>query len=185
MGEERRKKNRCRSLHSQAEPLPPKKEKKNKNLVSASFQSEWKRFPSLVQKKRRLQRWKWDKNKKKSLWRLESSTLPCVSFRALERLKPMQETAWSSGGRAAGGRAFSLSLGSDGQICSFAGKVMNYSYSRFCSDVPKQRKSFYICASIEGFSMPSSGSLLCSIRYWRLTVELSVSHGGRRWKVHT
>lgn len=40
----------------------------------------------------------------KSLWRLDSSTLPCVSFRALERLNQWRRQLDSSGGRAAGGQ---------------------------------------------------------------------------------
>lgn len=63
----------------------------------------------------------------KSLWRLESSTLPCVSFRALECLNQCRRQLEAVGGElqrggGGGGRRSSLSLGSYGQICSFVEK---------------------------------------------------------------
>lgn len=85
--------------------------KQKKNLVSASFQF----FPLLFKKrkKRGLQQWKWDKNKKKGLWRLESSTLPCVSFRALECLNQCRRQLEAVGDELqGGGPASSLSPGS-------------------------------------------------------------------------
>lgn len=47
----RGEKNRRRTLHSQAKPLPLKKQKK-KNLVSASFPKEWKSFSLSCLKKK-------------------------------------------------------------------------------------------------------------------------------------
>lgn len=112
----RGEKNTRRTLHSRAKPLPLKKKNKKKDLVSASFQNEWKSFSLSCLKKRKekrgLQQWKWDKNKKKGLWRLESSTLPCVSFRTLECLNQCRRQLEAVGDELQGGAASSLSPGS-------------------------------------------------------------------------
>lgn len=93
--------------------------RKKKNLVSASFQAEWKSFPSLVQE-RGLQQWKWDKNKKSVEIRVFHP--PLRLFQSTWTPEPMQETAQGSGGRAAGGQP-SVSLCSSGQICSLVEKL--------------------------------------------------------------
>ncbi len=99
----RGEKNRRRTLHSQAKPLPQKK----KSLVSASFLNEWKSFPSLVEKKEGFS--SGSETKIKSLWRLEPSTLPCVSFRALERLNQWRRQLEAVGDELQGASLQSLS----------------------------------------------------------------------------
>lgn len=53
--------------------------------------------------KRGLQQWKWDKTKKKSA-EIRVFHPPLCLFQSTWMPEPMQETAWSSGGRAAGGQ---------------------------------------------------------------------------------
>lgn len=79
-----------------------------KSLVSASFLNEWESFPSLLflflfLKKEGFSKWKWDKNKKKKSAEIRVFHPPLCLFQSTWMPEPMQETAWSSGGRAAGG----------------------------------------------------------------------------------
>lgn len=131
MGEKRREKkkgvkNRRRTLHSQTKPLPRKK----KALLVPLFKMNRSISLSCLKQKSGLQQWKWDKNlkKKKSLCRLESSTLPCVSFRALERLNQCRRQLEAVGEELQGASLQSLSgeMWTDRFICR---KVMNFSYS--------------------------------------------------------
>lgn len=82
--------------------------KQNKNLVSAPFQNEWKSFP-LWSNKKRASAVEVRQKLKKSLWRLESSTLPCVSFRALECLNQCRRQLEAVGDELQGGSLQSLS----------------------------------------------------------------------------
>lgn len=77
---------------------------------------------------------------KKSRWRLESSTLPCVSFRALECLNQSRRQLEAVGDELQGGSLQSPpgELWTDLFIC---GKVMTFSYFYSCSSAPHQREN--------------------------------------------
>lgn len=109
----RGERNRRETLHSQDKPFAERK----KSLISAN----WMKAFSLPCLKKRGSCSE-SETKIKSLQRLESSTLACVSFRALERLNQCRRQLESVGTTFVG-PTFSFSPGSCRQSCSFIGKL--------------------------------------------------------------